>query len=177
MIGKLAAACLAAFVVSQTGTAHAAEKGLMLRAGNLMAQPFIDAAKGDAVAANQPVTILERRGGWVNVEAGGKRGWVRLLNVRLEPPGGVTAPVKGKGKSGGSPLSLFQTNSTKQTATTGIKGVNDIDEATIRNASVNYAELDRLETIDVTADQARSYATKNKLKEQQLAYLKKGKGK
>lgn len=174
---KFGAACLAAFILLQTGIAHAAEKGLMIRAGNLLAQPFIDAAKGDAVAANQPVTILERRGGWVNVEAGGKRGWVRLLNVRLEPPGGVAAPVKGKGKSGGSPLSVFQTNSTKQTATTGIKGVNDIDEASIRNATVNYGELDRLDGLDVTADQARGYATKNKLKEQQLAYLKKGKGK
>lgn len=177
MIRKFGVACLAAVILFQADTAQAAEKGLMLRAGNLMAQPFIDATKGDAVAANQPVTILERRGGWVNVDAGGKRGWVRLLNVRLEPPGGLVAPVKGKGKPGGSPLSIFQTNSTKQTATTGIKGVNDIDEATIRNASVNYVELDRLETIDVTADQARSYATRNKLKEQQLAYLKKGKGK
>lgn len=174
----IGAAWFAAILLFQAPAAHAAEKGLMIRADKLMAQPFIDAAKGDAVAANQPVTVLERRGGWVNVEAGGKRGWVRLLNVRLEPPGGVAAIGKGKpAKSSGSPLSIFQTNSSKQTATTGIKGVNDIDEASIRNASVNYAELDRLETLDVTEAQARGYAAKNKLKEQQLGYLKKGKGK
>ena len=52
--------CLLAMLLFQASEAVAApEKGLVIRAGDLMAQPFIDAAKSGPLTANQPVTILE----------------------------------------------------------------------------------------------------------------------
>jgi hypothetical protein len=165
---SVGALCLAAVLLFQTGNAHAAEKGLVIRADKLMAQPFIDAASNGAVAANLPVTILERRGGWANIESGGRKGWVRLLNLRLDPGNAVSARPTKQGKGIGD---IFQTNSSGRTVTTGIKGM---DEENIRNASVNYAELQRLGTLSVGASEARSNAAKNKLKESKVEYLKKG---
>lgn len=166
---KLGAAGLAAILLMQVTSAHAAEKGLIIRADKLMAQPFTDAASNGAVTANLPVTILERRGGWVNVDSNGRKGWVRLLNVRLEPRAGTGNTSGAKRPKGLG--DLLQTNSSGRTVTTGIKGM---DEENIRNASVNYAELKRLDTLGVAAAEARANAAKSKLKEQNVQYLKKG---
>ena len=61
----------------------AAEEGAVIRADELKAMPFIDAATAAKVPANQPVTIVSRKGGWIEVRANGQTGWLRMLNVRL----------------------------------------------------------------------------------------------
>lgn len=144
--------------------ALAAEKGLIIRAGDLMAQPFIDAAKSGPLAADQPVDIVERKGGWMRVEAGGQSGWVRTLNVRLAGLGGAPAPAGNRG----TPLSLLRTGSTGRTVTTGVKGM---DEEDIRNAAPNYAELDKLAALGVEPAEAQDNARASDLKENQIAYL------
>mgnify|MGYP001432921696 CR=1 FL=1 len=73
----------AALMLTSTG-ALANERGSVIRAGDLYTEPFVDAAKVGTLAPNQPVTILARKGGWLSVETGGKRGWVRMLIVRLD---------------------------------------------------------------------------------------------
>jgi hypothetical protein len=146
---------------------QAAEKGLIIRAGDLMAEPFIDAAKTGPVAASAPVTLLERRGGWVRIETGGSAGWVRMLNVRLEAGAATLAAAPATGRS--NPLSLLRTGSSGRTVTTGIKGLGEED---IRNASANYAQLDQLGKLAVGAAETRANAQQNQLKESNVAYLK-----
>ena len=143
--------------------ALASERGLLLRAGDLLAEPFIDAQKLARLTPNQSVTIVERRGGWVAVEAGGKRGWVRLLNLRLEPAAIPTA---------GRPTAALRTGSTGRTVATGVKG---LDEADIRSAALDRAQLARLEQFGVGDDAAKQYGSQNKLQESKVAYLKPGK--
>ncbi|MEJ5976921.1 hypothetical protein WG901_09770 [Novosphingobium sp. PS1R-30] len=162
---RCAAILLAAVLLCRVTSAEAAEKGQILRAGDLLAQPFIDAAKSGPVTANQPVTILERRGAWASVEAGSTKGWVRLLNLRLEA--GAARP--GATRPGG--IASLRTGSSGRTATTGIKGM---DEEDIRNATPDYQELELLGTLAVTADDARATAQKAALKENTVAYLDKG---
>ena len=192
----------------------AAEKGSMIRAGDLMAQPFIDAAKAGPLTAKQPVTILKRQGGWIQVEANGQTGWVRTLNVRLDlggaspatgvglsnlAPGGdggpgnaassnaggrganASANAGGRGanpNAGGrsanarpalNPASLLRTGSSGKTVTTGVKG---LEEEDIKNATVNYAELEQLNTLGVAEAEARANAEQSKLKENKVDYLK-----
>ncbi len=160
---------LVSLLLTGTIAARAAEKGLIIRAGDLLAQPFIDAANNGKVTAAQQVTIVERRGAWVNVQAAGKSGWVRLLNVRLEPPGGLATPVKGAPAAKPNGLtSLLQTGSSGRTVTTGVKGM---DEEDIRNSVPNYQELTLLETLGVEADDARASAARRKLEERSVAYL------
>lgn len=146
------------------GTAAlASERGLMIRAGDLFEQPFIDAKKLGPLTPNQPVTIVERRGGWVSVDAGGKRGWVRLLNLRLEP---AVQPTAGRSTA------ALRTGSTGRIVATGVKG---LDEADIRSASLDRGQLAQLELLGVTDDAAKQYGSQNQLKESLIAYLKSGK--
>ena len=155
--------------------AGAAEKALMIRAGDLLAQPFIDAANIGKVAPAEPVTIVERRGAWVKIETNGKSGWVRLLNVRLAP---VTA-IAGSGKTAqpAKPTgmaSLLRTGSSGRTVTTGVKGM---DEEDIRNAIPNYVELALLDTMAVDAADARANAGRTNRTERSVDYLDKKRGK
>jgi hypothetical protein len=141
--------------------AQAGERGTAIRAGDIYAEPFIDAAKVGTLTANQPVTIVARKGGWLSVEAAGKRGWVRLLIVRLvsaSPAPGSTAQLR--------------TGSTGRTVTTGIKG---LDEADIRNAAVDRAQLAEMEALAASDPEARDAAQSKGLTESKLTYLKPGK--
>ncbi len=165
---------LVTFLLLRAFSADAAEKGLIIRAGDLLAQPFIDAANTGKVAPAQQVTIVERRGAWVNVQAGGKSGWVRLLNVRLEPATGLASLSKPQSARPNGLSSLLQTGSSGRTVTTGVKGM---DEEDIRNSTPNYQELTLLETLGVDAADARASAAKNNLKERSVAYLDKKGGK
>jgi hypothetical protein len=153
--------------------AAAAERAAVIRASELKAKPFMDAPTSANLAANQQVNVLSRQGAWVQIEAGGASGWVRMLNLRMEAgtAQASAAPVR-RGRFS-SPTSLF-TGSTGTTATTGIKGM---DEEDIRNASVNYAELQRLGTLAVQPAEASATAQRNGLKETKVAYLDKGDGK
>lgn len=142
-----------------------AENALVIRAGDLMAQPFIDAPKVGPVAANQAVVILQRRGGWVNVQVGGKTGWLRALNLRLAP--GVSGTLNRAAAN-------LRTGSSGQTVTTGVKG---LDEEQIRNASVDPEQLAKLATLAVPESAARGTAARKRLVETNVDYLKPGKGK
>ena len=145
------------------------ERAVVIRAGDLMAQPFIDAAKVGPVAANDTVVIVERRGGWVNVQANGKSGWLRTLNLRMAP-GTSTVAARATSRN----ASLLRTGSSGQTVTTGVKG---LDEENIRNASIDTAQLADLTSLAATDSDARATALRKKLVENKLDYLKPGKGK
>lgn len=153
---------LAAALALPGAAAMASERGMTIRAGDLYAEPFIDAAKLSPLPANQPVTIVARKGGWLSIETGGKRGWVRMLIVRLE-----------SASAAGSTAAL-RTGSTGRTIATGVKG---LDEGSIRNASINREQLAKLEQLGASEADARGHGSANSLKESQIANLKPGKGK
>jgi hypothetical protein len=153
---------LLASALMLAAAAQASERGTAIRAGDIYSEPFIDAAKVGALTANQPVTIVARKGGWLSVEAAGKRGWVRLLIVRLvsaSPAPGSTAQLR--------------TGSTGRTVTTGVKG---LDEADIRNAAVDRAQLAEMEALAASEPEARDAAQGKGLTESKVTYLKPGKG-
>lgn len=147
---------------------HAAESGVLIRADVLRDKPFIDAAEVDKVAANAPVSIASRQGGWMQVDAGGKTGWVRTLNVRLA--GG--ASVGGSGLLAAS--SLYRTGSSGTQVTTGVKGLGASD---LSAASPDAEQLAMLDAQGVTPAAASEQASRNGLKTNQVDYLKGGKKK
>ena len=152
---------IAAFALISWTAARANERGIVIRAGDLFAEPFIDAAKLGPLSSNQPVTIVERRGGWLAVEAGGRRGWVRMLNVRLEATAGPAANT-----------AAMRTGSTGRTVATGVKGLDEVD---IRNAAIDREQLTKLGELSVSATDARQQALQDNLKESKVDYLKPGK--
>lgn len=147
---------------------------MVIRAGDLLAQPFLDAASTAKLTASQAVTIVERRGPWVSVQSAGKTGWVRLLNIRLEPAGPARTATAGKPSNVSSLSSMLRTGSSGRTVTTGVKGM---DEEDIRNSTPNYAELTLLEGLGMEADAARAEAAKRPLIARKVDYLGKGRGK
>ena len=152
---------IAAIALLSWTAARANERGVVIRAGDLFAEPFIDAAKLGPLTSNQPVTIIERRGGWLAVEVGGRRGWVRMLNVRLEAAAGPAAST-----------AAMRTGSTGRTVTTGVKGLDEVD---IRNAAIDREQLTKLGLLSVSAADARQQALQDNLKEAKVDYLKPGK--
>jgi hypothetical protein len=153
---------IAAFALLSWTAARANERGVVIRAGDLLAEPFIDAAKLGPLTSNQPITVIERRGGWLSVEVGGRRGWVRMLNVRLEAAGPVASTA------------AMRTGSTGRTVATGVKGLDEVD---IRNASIDREQLNKLGELSVSPADARQQALQENLKESKVDYLKPGKAK
>lgn len=163
--------CIIAFVLSlPLAPAHGAETGAVIRAGELKAKPFVDAATVDKVAANQQITIVSRQGGWVQVQSNGKTGWLRMLNVRAQTAAGGNKPPA---RSGGL-ASLLHTGSSGKTVTTGVKGIGEED---IRNASPNPVQVAALATLAVDPAEATANARQSGLKENKVEYLGKGSGK
>ena len=161
---------IALFLALPPAPACAAERGAVIRAGELKTKPFVDAPTADKVAADQPVNIIGRQAGWVQVESNGKTGWLRMLNVRIQGAGGAAAA---KPKGGGI-ASLLHTGSSGKTVTTGVKGLGEED---IRNASPDPAQVAALAALAVPAPEATAYARQSGLKENSVEYLKAGKSK
>ena len=141
----------------------AAETGAVIRADELKATPFIDAATSAKLPANQPVTILTRKGGWIEVEANGRTGWVRMLNVRLAA-GGSLAPNQANVHA----ASLLRTGSSGKTVTTGIKGLGEED---LQNAAPDPAQVARLAALAVSPAEASANARASGLVEHPVDYL------
>ena len=159
---KFASALIGALALCMAATPAAAESGAVIRADELKAMPFIDAATSAKLAANQQVTIVSRKGGWVEVQANGQTGWVRMLNVRL---------AAGSGPAGQANLraaSLLRTNSAGKTVTTGIKGLGEED---LQNASPDPAQVAKLAEFGVPASEASANAHASGLVEQQVDFV------
>jgi len=127
----------------------------LIRAGDLKAEAFIDAANVTSLPADAALTVLESKGGWSRVRtADGKTGWVRLLNVRVatgtSPASGTLAAIGG----------VIRTGTTKSTATTGVKGLSKED---IAQAQPNPQEVAKLDTFRSKPAQINKFAATRKL--------------
>jgi len=141
--------------------ARADEQGFTNRATELKERGAADAATVANLPENTPVKVLARGGGWTQVEAGGKTGWVRVFHLRFP------STVEGAADSGaglasiGSALGFGGSSNRKATlATTGIRGLSPED---LKNASPNPAELEKLHSYRVDKGAAERFAREAKL--------------
>lgn len=130
-----------------------AESGTILRATQLAAEPYADAASRGVLRGDSTVEILERDGGWYRVRTADRReGWVRLSNVRL---GEAVAE-----EDGGFWASVFSFTGRSQTrtasATTGIRG---LSEEEIRDATPDNAAVTRLAQFAADDAETRRFAS------------------
>jgi len=146
--------------------ATAAERGILVTASELKAKPFIDAQTTGKLAKDQKVNVLGRQSAFIQVEANGQTGWVRMAQVRPEA-GSLTAAASRRAAA--TPAGFF-TGSTGKQATTGIKGV---DEEAIRAVTApDMAAVASLGSLAVDSAEATSNAQQSGLQEHSLAYLK-----
>ncbi|PKM44638.1 MAG: hypothetical protein CVV05_08755 [Gammaproteobacteria bacterium HGW-Gammaproteobacteria-1] len=143
-----------------------ADPAHVIRATELKAKPFSDAATLAPLAVKSVVDVQAREGGWYKVKAGGKQGWVRMTTLRLGD--GSAKP----GDSGvGSALQFLNTGRSGSSGVTVATGVRGLDAADITNAVPDPKAVAKLDTLAAPADDARRYAAEQKLKAQKIAYL------
>lgn len=142
-----------------------AESGTILRATQLVAEPYADATSRGVLRGDSVVDILERDGGWYRVKTNDRReGWVRLSNVRL----GEAAEEE----EGGFWASVFSFTGRSETrtasATTGIRG---LSEEEIRDATPDNAAVMRLAQFAPDDTETRQFAADIGLKSRDVKPL------
>ena len=134
----------------------------MIRATELKKEPATDAATVAQLPENTAVDALERRSGWTRVKAQGAEGWVKMLALRYG---------SGAAKQGDTGLSqLFNVARTGTSGTQVTTGVRGLDEAQLKTAQPNGAELKKLDGFSANAAAAGGFAAKGKLQATQVDY-------
>jgi len=139
--------------------------GTVLRETELKDKPFVDAKTVTKLAPGTALAILDREGGWLRVNAGGKQGWVRLLHVSTQPPGSGSGSAKEIESA--AKIATGRAGAGNVVATSGIRGLN---EEQLKTAKPAPEELKKLESYSVSADQARQYARQHKLQARKIDY-------
>lgn len=137
--------------------------GVMSRDAKLRAEPNTSAASRGSLAAQAPVEMLERKGGWYRiktVQGQALDGWVRLADVRVErnesAGGAGVQGYLGSGRAGAR----------DSVATTGIRGLSETD---IANAQPDFAALSQLARYSTTPADVSAHAARLGLRSQTVA--------
>ena len=136
-----------------------AETGTVLKDDALRAEPFADARSTGNLKRNDAVEILEKKGAWLRVKSGKQSGWVLLLSVRR---GSATQGNEAAGVLG---LASGRAGTGQVVSTTGVRGLSAEE---LKAASFNEAEVQKMESYSVSADQARQVAGDGGLKNRKL---------
>jgi hypothetical protein len=138
--------------------AWAQEQAFTNRATELRSAP--DGAVAKTLGENTEVKVLQRSGGWTQVDAGGQQGWVRVFHLRF--PATATADSGGGGLSSLSSALGFgrQRSQTTTIATTGIRGLSPED---LKNASPDPAALAKAQSYRADKATAERFAREGRL--------------
>lgn len=139
-----------------------AETGTVLKATELRKEPQPSAEVLKQLAAKDSVEVSSRKGAWAQVATPeGLAGWIRLLNLRT---GSGEQARAGFGKV----ASMFTTGSSGSAASTGVKG---LSAGSLRQASPNWTEFDKLEGFVAADADAKSFAGAAGLRTQSLEFF------
>jgi hypothetical protein len=155
----------AALVLCVTAASAWAAPGTVLRNEKLYSQPSASAKVAGTVAKGASVNILAKQGGWLRVTSGKTTGWIRLLSVRTGAGG-----LGGAGVGDVVGAATTRSDPSRVVAVAGLRGLNDED---LKRAQFNADELARLDAMNVTAAQARSFARQSGLAAVKVAELPK----
>jgi hypothetical protein len=141
-----------------------AEPATVIRATELKQEPASDSPTVAPLAESATVEVLERKGGWTRVKAGGAEGWVRMLALRY------SAGTAKAGDSGVKELfNVARTGSSGTQVTTGVRG---LDAQQIANAQPNPAELAKLKEFAADRGAASGFAAEGNLAAKAVEYPK-----
>ncbi|MFZ5561170.1 MAG: SH3 domain-containing protein [Pseudomonadota bacterium] len=134
--------------------ARAADTGTLTRAESLRARPLADATALAPLASGARVEIVTRSGGWYQVKAGGKTGWVRMLSVRR------SAAAGGSSIAGLAGVASGRAGTGTITTTTGVRG---LDAQDLSTATFDAAQLAQAESQRVSRAAAAAFARQGRL--------------
>lgn len=145
---------LAGALAVAVNAALAADTGTLTRADAVRSKPFADAAVVLQLKSGVKVDIISRNGGWYQVKSGGKTGWVRMLSVRR------AAATTGSAVTGIASVASGRTGTGKVTTTTGVRG---LDEAELKAAAFDEAQIAKAEGYRASRQEADAFAAAGKL--------------
>ncbi len=156
----LLAACI---LMLATQFAYAADSGTTIKTDNLRAEPYQDAKNLTTLNKGSQVSILKIQGGWLQIQSGKTKGWIRMLSVRRD-----AARSKVTSASSLSKLAAGRSGTGKIVATTGIRGLN---EEELKAAHYDAAQVAQVESYASSKSAAQQFALKGKLVAQRVDYL------
>lgn len=120
--------------------------------------PSIQSENIDDLEADTSVTILNRQGGWYQVQTPYQmQGWLKMLWLRF--------PVTGEESS---VLSVFSQGSSGVTVATGIRGLSEDELATGHGIPF---DMSTLKHYSVSQDEALAFAQEGQLRAQDFRYV------
>lgn len=144
----------------------ASESGVAVKNCKVLDEPFADAREIASLKEGDPVEIVSRKGGWVNVTTRGKTGWVRMLFIRRGTASGKTSAVAEA--SGVLGLATGRSGKGNVVAATGVRG---LSEEELKGATYNEREFAKLKTFSTSDKEAQSFAKEGGLRTQQVDFL------
>ena len=159
------ALCFGLYMLT-AAAAQAGEIAYTVRATELKAKPFADAATLLSLAEHGKVEIVARQASWMQVKAAdGTTGWVKMLSLRL---GNGEASKKSGDNGLGALFNVAATGNSGSTVTTGVRG---LSEENLKNAHPNPQALKTMQGYAVSKQEASGFAKAGKLKSQHMDYL------
>jgi hypothetical protein len=137
--------------------------GIMLRDDALKAAPSAAADSVAKLGKGAKVRVLASDGGWTQVYAVGKTGWVRILSVKSDTA--AMPDLGGLAEAGSRPR-----DPGKVVAVAGARG---LDEVELKAARFNPDELVLLDTYAASSAEAGQFAQLAGLVRRELPYLDK----
>ena len=156
------AACGALWCAAPAG---AQETGTALKADEIKAEPFKDAKTLGKITKGDRVEILGRQSGWLQVKAGSRKGWVRMLSVRRGQAGQKDAAAEIGGVAG---LATGRAGTGEVVSSTGVRGLSPEE---LKEAKFDEAQIAQAESLAASAADARAFASKAKLAAQKVGLL------
>lgn len=155
--------------VSMPAFSASGDAGVVARQAPLRKSPNPIAKAVATLPAKTPVTILGKRGYWVNVKvnATGAKGWLRSIRVRRDYPAEAAANPKSDGNVFASiarrTTTLVGGNAGRGSGETTTIGIRGLSAESLSAAQPNLAELKRLDSYRTSNSKAASFARQGKL--------------
>jgi len=156
LIEKLIRFCVFFAVSFWSVLSIAGQDAYTIRDVPLKESPAITSPVVMTLLKNSPVVIQRRQGGWYQVAAESKYGWIKLLSVRFAEIKPVGASVKATSHY-----------SSKTTLTTGIRGLSDGSPG----ARGKGAAFEQLYQFQASLNDAVAFAQKVGLRSRDVSYV------
>jgi hypothetical protein len=153
--------------------ALATQPGVVLQDSPLHAEPFSDARQLGSLTARSPITVLQRQGGWYQVQDGQQRqGWLHMSRVRLgDGATGSSVDLGGLSQA----QQLLQSGRSGSSGTTVATGIRGLDAEDLGKASPDHQAVQVMARYQSDAANARRFAETARLRQQTIPYLKEAK--
>lgn len=145
--------------------AYAGEAAYTVRAAEVKAKPFTDAATVSSLPEKSPVEVLARKSGWMQIKSGSASGWVKMLDLRF---GDAAAPKKSGDSGLGALFNVAAGGGSGSTVATGVRG---LSEEKLKDPHPNPQALEELQHYAASEEEALQFGKSGQLAAQQLDYL------